>query len=319
MFENNYIKLCDVINNDRAIRNISKHRNPDGSLDIIGNLKIWDDLLEEFEIIKLWDKTPNYKVDTYPKQPEPSMIFVPAQNISEKRGTIVVCHGGGFETRTGCEGFNIAKYFCDAGFNCAILTYRVKPYSRQDALDDIDRCVKLLRHKKNELNITDKIACMGFSAGGMLSANLATHFNLGRDDLDEVEKESSRPDACVLGYGAFCFAAQYQGFFMDPFSEQIRNPFFKDRNDLVYFSPEVNITRQTPPFFIWQTNSDDPRNAFTFGQALTACGVKFEMHLFPEGQHGLALADGHNDLALNIPHVTKWADMCADWLKDQGI
>ncbi len=319
MFENNYNKLTDVVANDRAVRNISKHRKPDGTMDIEGNLKIWNDLLDEFELIKLWDKTPGYSKDKDPNQPEPSIIFIPGQGTKEKRGTIVVCHGGGFETRTGCEGFNIAKCFADMGFNCAILTYRVKPYTRKDALDDITRAVRVLRFKKDELNITDKICCMGFSAGGMLSGNLATHFDLGRDDSDEIDKQSCRPDAIVLGYGAFCFAGQYQGFFMNPFVNEIRNPFFKDRDELVYYSPEVNIRRDTPPHFIWQTNSDDPRNSFCYGQALTAAGVPFEMHLFPEGVHGLALADGHNDLAMNIPQVAKWPTLCKDWLISQSI
>ena len=66
--------------------------------------------------------------------------------------------------------------------------------------------------------------------------------------------------------------------------------------------------------FIWQTNSDDPRNSFTLGEALTAMGIPFEMHLFAQGVHGLALADGHNDLGMDIPSVAIWTDMCKIWL-----
>ncbi len=39
------------------------------------------------------------------------------------------------------------------------------------------------------------------------------------------------------------------------------------------------------PFFIWQTNSDDPRNSFVLGAALTEAGVPFELHCFPDGVH----------------------------------
>ena len=92
-----------------------------------------------------------------------------------------------------------------------------------------------------------------------------------------------------------------------------------NKEELIYFAPEVNVTRQTPPFFIWQTNGDDPRHSFTLGQALTAVGIPFEMHLFPEGVHGLALADGNNDLASDLPHVARWASLCAEWLLQQGI
>lgn len=318
MFENNYEVLKQIVDEKAVIRHVSKHRNPDGSMDIKGNLKIWNDAVARFETIKLWDKTPNFD-DRDPNQIEPNIVFVPS-SCSAKRGTIIVACGGGFETRTGCEGFNVAKYFVDKGFNTAILTYRLKPYGRKDAMDDMQRAIRVLRHKKDELNITDKICCMGFSAGGMLTGNVATHFDYGNENAtDEVEKESCHIDAAVLGYGAFCFAGLPGGFFVDPFSDKIRNPFFANKEELLYYSPEVNITKETCPFFIWQTNSDDPRNSFCLGQALTAMGVPFEMHLFPEGVHGLALADGNNDLGMDLPHVSKWADLCSEWLEKQGI
>ena len=135
----------------------------------------------------------------------------------------------------------------------------------------------------------------------------------------EVERQSSRPDMIVMGYGAFCFAGQTQGFFADPFSNVIRNPFFANKDEFLYYSPEINIKKDTPPFFIWQTNSDDPRNSFTMGSALTAMGIPFEMHLFPEGVHGLALADGNNDLDMDVPSVAQWVCLCVNWLNNLNL
>ena len=48
-------------------------------------------------------------------------------------------------------------------------------------------------------------------------------------------------------------------------------------------------------------------------------GIPFEMHLFPEGVHGLAMADGCNDLAMDLPHVAQWGTLCAQWLEQQGL
>ena len=318
MYQENYEELKKVVAEDAVIINISKHRKPDGTLNLEQNLTTWNRAVKRFNVMPLWPQgeTPNWD-DRDPLQIEPSVIFVPAQNTAEKRGTIIVACGGGFESRTGCEGFNVARYFADAGFNTAILTYRLKPYSRKDCLDDMQRAIRLIRNKKDELNVTDKIVCMGFSAGGMLSGNAATRFDYGhKDSEDPIERESCRPDGAVIGYGAFAFAGLPGGFFVDPFSDKIRNPFFATKDELIYYSPEVSISRETPPMFIWQTNSDDPRNSFTLGQALTAIGIPFEMHLFPEGVHGLALADGHNDLASDIPQVHKWAELCTGWLNN---
>ncbi len=316
MYQNNYEELKKLVEEDGVVIPVARHRRPDGSMDRELNLSTWNDAVKRFDSISLWPqgKTPNFD-DRDPLQIEPSIIFVPAQNTDKKTGTIIVACGGGFSTRTGCEGFNVAKKFADEGYNTAILTYRLQPYSRKDCMDDMQRAIRLLRHKKEELNITDKVVCMGFSAGGMLSGNCATHFDEGdKENEDLIERESCRPDGAVIGYGAFAFAGLPGGFFVDPFADQIRNPFFANKEELIYFSPEVNITRDTPPMFIWQTNSDDPRNSFTLGQALTAMGIPFEMHLFAQGVHGLALADGHNDLGMDIPSVAIWTDICKIWL-----
>ena len=317
MYQENYNELRKVVREDAVIINVSRHRKPDGTFNLEQNHEVWNKTVARFNTMRLWPEgqTPGWD-DRDPLQIEPNLIFVPAQNTMRKTGTIIVSCGGGFQSRTGCEGFNVAEYFATRGFNTAILTYRLQPYSRQNALDDIQRAIRLLRYRKDELNITDRIICMGFSAGGMLSGNAATRFDYGKKrSKDPIERESCRPDGAVLGYGAFAFAGLPGGLFADPFSEKIRNPFFANRDELVYFSPETSVTRETPPFFIWQTNSDDPRNSFTLGQALTANGVPFEMHLFPEGVHGLALADGHNDLASNIPQVAKWAELCIGWME----
>lgn len=319
MYENNYKVLKEICAEKAVIRHISKHRNPDGSIDRAGNLKIWDDAVARFEVIPLWEEGAPGFDDRDPLQKQPSIVFVPAQGEKKHSGTIIVACGGGFETRTGCEGMNVAEYFTDAGFNTAILTYRLKPYSRYDSMHDMQRAIRLIRAKKDELGVSDKVVCMGFSAGGMLSGNCATHFDHGDPDAaDPVERESDRPDAAVLGYGAFAFAG-IPGVFEDPFGTMTRNPFVANREELIYFAPEVNITRETPPFFIWQTNGDDPRHSFILGQALTAVGIPFEMHLFPDGVHGLALADGNNDLSMAVPQTAKWAELCVGWLDNLGI
>lgn len=320
MYEQNYEELRKVVADRSVIRHVSKHRNPDGSFDLEGNKKLWNAALERFQKIPLWENgTPNYD-NRDPLQPEPSIIFVPGANQKQPRGTIIVAHGGGFESRTGCEGMNVAWFFANAGFNTAILTYRLNPYTRFDAMVDMQRAIRLLRARKVELGITDKVVAMGFSAGGMLSGNCATHFDLGEPNADDpIQQQSCRPDAAVLGYGAFAFTAFPAGLFRNPFERSQKQPFARNREELYYLAPEANVTLDTPPFFIWQTNSDDPRHAFALGGALTAAGVPFELMCFTEGVHGLALADGENDLSMNIPHVHRWAELCAEWLETMGI
>ena len=61
MYENNLEALKKIVEEHAVIRHVSKHRKPDGSFDIEGNRKIWNDALDRLELIKLWeDGAPGY-------------------------------------------------------------------------------------------------------------------------------------------------------------------------------------------------------------------------------------------------------------------
>jgi acetyl esterase/lipase len=312
-FENNRVILSRVISENAVIRHVSKHRNDDGTPDTAGNMRIWNDAVARFDQIPLWENgAPGFDKSRDPLQIEPSIVFVPALE-GQRRGTVIVAHGGGFAWRTGCEGFNVADYFNNAGFTVAVLTYRLVPYTRRDAMADMQRAIRTLRYRKEELGITDKIAVMGFSAGGMLAGNCATHFDFGDTNArDPVERQSCRPDACVIGYGAFSSTAFPRAFSPEPVTAETLA-------EEQYLSVERNLTPQTPPFFIWQTNSDDPRLSMNLAWQLQCANIPFELHCFPGGVHGLALADGNNDLDMKLPHVMHWAGLCAEWLSELGF
>ena len=86
----NYDVLKQVCQEKSVIRNVSKHRKSDGTIDREGNLRIWNDAIARFKQTLLWeDGAPNYD-DRDPLQPPPSLIFIPARGTGEKRGTVIV-------------------------------------------------------------------------------------------------------------------------------------------------------------------------------------------------------------------------------------
>lgn len=178
-YDDNIPLLKNRVETHAFIRNISKHRLPDGTLDVEGNLKLWNDGMQGFVKTPLWEKTPGWREDTH-LQGEPYLVFVPGNPGSP---TILIAHGGGFSWRTGCEGPNVAWYFHQAGYNTAILSYRLLPYDRYASMADMQRAIRLLRARKEEFGIGEKIVVMGFSAGGMICGNCATHFDNGSIDL----------------------------------------------------------------------------------------------------------------------------------------
>jgi hypothetical protein len=129
---------------------------------------------------------------------------------------------------------------------------------------------------------------------------------------DIMEHFSCRPDAAVIGYGAISFTSFPSGFMKNPFID-------KNKAEELYLAPEKNITIETPPFFIWQTNSDDPRFSMYLAKELADYFIPFELHCFPDGIHGLALADGNNDLDEKIPHIMHWSTLCTEWLEGLGF
>ncbi len=310
LYIENVTVLKKIVNERAIIRHVSKHRKPDGTFDNDGSLKLWEDVMAQFDKMKLWEKTPGFDNRDL-RQSEPFMVFIPSLQ-TEKKGTIVIAHGGGFESRTGCEGIHTAKYFIDAGFDVAILSYRLIPYGRMDCFADMQRAIRMLRARKDDLGISDKIFVMGFSAGGMLSANCATHFDDGiKDATDLVEQQSSRPDAAVIGYGAMS-----QISFPVPFGQEVDwYRWGETMEQRLFLAPEKNISSKTPPFFIWQTLSDDGRHGMCLAKALQDAGTPYELHIFQQGVHGMAMADGDNDLDMDIPHVAHWGELCKEWLE----
>ena len=62
MYESNYDALKRIVAEHAVIRHVSRHRKPDGSFDLEGNRKIWNDALDRLELIKLWENgTPGFE------------------------------------------------------------------------------------------------------------------------------------------------------------------------------------------------------------------------------------------------------------------
>ncbi len=234
----------------------------------------------------------------------PAVECYPAEN---SRGAVVVCPGGAYCLRASHEGRQIARMLNDAGVSAYVLDYRVHPRHYEIPLTDAKRAIRTVRAMGYE-----KVGIMGFSAGGHLTCSAATLYDAGNPEAaDPVERLSSRPDAflpCypVVSFVNFCHQGSVNAL-LGKCSGQLK---LKKR-----FSAELNVTGDTPPAFIWHTMTDASvpvQNSLNLASALTHAGVLYEMHIFPEGPHGLGLAGGD-------PVIGKWAGLCQRWLKEQGF
>jgi acetyl esterase/lipase len=262
-----------------------------------------------WETVTLWPEgAPNFKPEY--GQVQPRLTILPPHS-GNPRGIFIICAGGAFIFKSSNEARPVAEYFRKAGLNTAILDYRVQPYTQLDACEDAKRAIRTLRFNAKKYNILpEKIAIGGFSAGGMLTGLAATMFDYGNPNAsDPIERVSSRPDAALQLYGSFSAAAGGAGGLGYDVEKQ---------NEKARLSSDKSLRHDSPPFFLFQTAKDDPRNAITMGKELADLGIPFEIHIFKNGSHGNGLYDGKFGVQ-DVPHTAHWSMLAVEWLEEMGF
>ena len=226
--------------------------------------------------------------------------------------SVVVCPGGGYGALAmDHEGKQIAQWLNSQGISAFVLKYRLGPkYRHPVMLHDVQRAIRTVRAKATEWKVDGKrIGVWGFSAGGHLAATAATHFDAGKPaDADPIERMGSRPDFAILAYPVMTFT---QEEFVHKGSRKNLLGETPDPKLVELLSNEKQVTKETPPTFLFHTNEDTgvpPENSVLFYLALRRAGVPAELHIYEKGPHGVGLA--WSDLALS-----SWPGRLADWLK----
>jgi len=236
-------------------------------------------------------------------------IHLPQSNVAHSG--VVVCPGGGYGMlAVDHEGRQIAEWLNARGVAAFVLRYRLGPrYHHPIELGDAQRALRFVRFHAADYGIaSDKIGIWGFSAGGHLASTAGTHFDAGNADAaDPIDRMSSRPDFMILAYPVISFTTPYthRGSLRNLLGD---NP---DPKLVASLSNETQVTPQTPPTFLFHTNTDSgvpPENSVLFYMALRKAGVPAEMHIYERGEHGVGLAQ--SDAILST-----WPSRLADWMK----
>jgi acetyl esterase/lipase len=226
---------------------------------------------------------------------------------------VVICPGGSYVNLSmDKEGYAVAKWLNSLGVSAFVLKYRLGPrYHHPIELGDAQRAIRTVRSRAAEYGLQpDRIGIMGFSAGGHLASTAGTHFDAGNASAAEaIDRASSRPDFMVLCYpvitfGKFAHVGSRKNLLGD-------NP---DAKLVENLSNELQVTKDTPPTFLFHTTTDATvpvENSVMFYSALRAAGVPAELHIYERGPHGVGLAP-------TDPVLSTWPARLADWLKIHG-
>jgi acetyl esterase/lipase len=244
----------------------------------------------------------------------PMIRVYPADPAQATGCCVVVLPGGGYaRLATDHEGHQVATWLNSIGVTAAVVTYRLAPYRHPVPLQDAQRGIRYIRAHAEELKVDPhRVGIMGFSAGGHLASTVSTHFDAGDpDNSDPVAKQSSRPDFSILGYPVINLKESFT-------HGGSRKNLLGDNPDpalVENLSNDLQVTRETPPTFIFHTSEDKAvpvENALVYFSALRKNGVPAEMHIYQKGPHGVGLAPGD-------PILKTWKDRLADWLKTNGF
>lgn len=244
--------------------------------------------------------------------------------LESPRPALIICPGGGYEFLSQREADPVAAAFMPYGFNAFILRYSIREFATYpNPLIDAARAVRWVRKHAAQLDVDpQRIAVMGFSAGGHVAAMLGTQWH--RAELAQAERSeydalsahgvaandalmehSPRPDAIVPCYAVFSFD------WLPPDGRLTR---------LLKEDCLASVSASTPPAFVWTTGEDTTvpaSQSLRFVTALEAAGVPFEYHHFTRGVHGLSTADDLSNVDRGtVPeNAHTWVELCARWLR----
>ena len=241
-------------------------------------------------------------------------VYLPAAGTNTTQTGVVVAPGGSYtHLSMAKEGEDIALWLNAHGVAAFVLKYRLGPkYHTPIELGDAQRAIRTVRANAPEYGLaTDHIGMWGFSAGGHLTAWTGTKYDAGNATAtDAIDRQGSRPDFLVLAYPVITMQAPqaHAG------SRQFLLGENADEAAIKAHSLELNVTKDTPPTFIFATTDDKTvpvQNSVMFYSALVNAGVPAELHIFQQGAHGAGLATKNPDLSV-------WPDLLAKWMRERG-
>ena len=238
-----------------------------------------------------------------------------AEMASKSRPAMLIFPGGGYEFVSLREWESVVLCYFQEGFDALVLEYDVAPVGCYPAvLEQAGMAMLYLRREAGHLSLReDKIAAIGFSAGGHLAGCISFLWDdpaLMRRFGEECEK--IKPDLCILSYPVVSADPQYcHSVSFDHFCAGM-----KDRSP---YSLENRVRSFAPPCFIWATSDDTcvlVENSIRLYSALCRAGVPAEFHAFEHGAHGMSVCnrDVTEHMSFETEHVARWVDLSKEFL-----
>lgn len=226
---------------------------------------------------------------------------------------VLIMPGGGYRwVVVDKEGYEMGRWLAARGFTVFVLFYRLPgegwAAGPDVSLSDAQRAMRVIRQRAGDYGVDpERVAAMGFSAGGHLCADLLTRFATPTyAAIDAADKLSARPIAAAPIYPVISMTA--------PVAHAGSRELLigKDAGPALEraHSPHLNVPANAPPVFLVHAEDDNVvpvENALLMRAGLRARNIPVETHLFTHGGHGLGLRR-----AIGKP-AAAWPEMFTSW------
>lgn len=226
---------------------------------------------------------------------------------------VLITPGGGYRwVVVDKEGYEMGRWLAARGFTVFVLFYRLPgegwAAGPDVSLSDAQRAMRVIRQRAGDYGVDpERVAAMGFSAGGHLCADLLTRFSTPTyAAIDAADKLSARPIAAAPIYPVISMTA--------PVAHAGSRELLigKDAGPALEraHSPHLNVPANAPPVFLVHAEDDDVvsvENALLMRAGLRARNIPVETHLFTHGGHGFGLRR-----AIGKP-AAAWPEMFTSW------
>ena len=266
-----------------------------------------------FERISLWPGTEDVYLDTYVADALPGFT----------RKAILVIPGGGYGgVCSDREGEPIAMAFLPYGYQAFVLHYSVaRSRTFPDQLIEASAAMKYIRDHADRYQIDPgQVFVIGFSAGAHLAGTLGTLWHKQEIyDAIPMPEGYNKPTGMMLIYPVISGdpAISHPGSFCNlygtdsPTDEQLEEA-----------SLDKRVDERSAPVFLVHTSNDQVvsvENSLRMAMAYRQAGRTFELHIYPDAPHGMALANpitaGYfgDDHRVNNPHYATWVENAVRW------
>ena len=219
--------------------------------------------------------------------------YINGNRTPKPRRAMIVCPGGGYAHLSYREDEPIALAWMAEGFQVFVLHYGINENAKNfTPLIEACSAVRYVREHAADYNVDpERIFITGFSAGGHLAASAGTLWDHAavRAAFGNTPTTMGRPDGTVLCYPVISAgAAAHRGSI-----DNLTSPDATEQERAAY-SLENFVDERTAPSFLWHTANDPvvpSLNALLYAAALAERKIAYELHIYPDGVHGLGLCD----------------------------